>query len=132
MWKFADRFFVGLHDETIIHPRFTSPQGFYTIGEALGHFLAEQLNYRGHFLCLGETGQRITGFIEALGRYTPDITVTCHPCSGYGDHRLQTDQVNISQNSIVLPNAIFGQSDPIALAACDVVAEMRLSDYARS
>jgi signal transduction histidine kinase/AraC-like DNA-binding protein/ABC-type sugar transport system substrate-binding protein len=121
-------FLSELHDETIDHPKFTSPQGFYSIGESLGHFLAEQLKYRGHFLCLGEPGQRITGFIDAISTY-PDITLTCCPCSWHRDQAYEQIK-SIFAEFHVLPNAIFGQSDPIALAACDVVAEMHLSDYA--
>lgn len=121
-------FLSELHDEMIEHPKFTSPKGFYTIGESLGHFLAEQLQYRGHFLCLGEAGRRITGFVEAISAY-PDITLTYHPCSWHRDQAYQQIK-SIFAEFDVLPHAIFGQSDPIALAACDVVAEMHRSDYA--
>ena len=120
-------FLSEIHDEAIDHPKFTSPQGFYTIGEALGHFLAKQLTYRGIVLCLGETGQRLTGFIDSIGSY-PEITLTHQPCSWHRDQAYQQIKTLFAQSD-VLPDAIFGQSDPIALAVCDVVSGMPLSGY---
>ncbi len=120
-------FLSEIHDETIDHPKFTSPQGFYAIGEALGHFLAEKLTYQGHLLCLGETGRRLTAFIDAIKTY-PDVTLTHHVCSWHRDQAYQQIK-NIFSELTIFPDAIFGQSDPIALAVCDVLSEMNLPDY---
>jgi signal transduction histidine kinase/AraC-like DNA-binding protein/ABC-type sugar transport system substrate-binding protein len=120
-------FLSEVHGAIIEHPKFTSPQGFYTIGESLGHFLAEKLAYRGHFLCLGESGRRVTGFIEAIDTY-PDIILTRRSCSWHRDKAYQQVKSILAELD-VMPHAIFGQSDPIALAACDVIAEMQPAGY---
>jgi signal transduction histidine kinase/ABC-type sugar transport system substrate-binding protein/AraC-like DNA-binding protein/ActR/RegA family two-component response regulator len=119
---------VYLSEAEIRHPRFVSPRGFYEAGQMIGDYFAEHLEGRGHVLCIGglseepgrEDGRtRINGFYDAL-RDFPGISIDHTP--SYWRYEQAYPQIEAVLKQTKPPiDAVFGLSDPIALAARDVL-----------
>ena len=111
--------------EETLHRLFTSPRGLYECARLAGEYIARRLGGRGRTLCVGglmdigcDKGKsRIQGYVDAL-RPFPDITVL--HCPTYWDYTRAYPQIETALRTWGPPiDAIFGISDPLALAARD-------------
>jgi signal transduction histidine kinase/ABC-type sugar transport system substrate-binding protein/AraC-like DNA-binding protein len=137
-WSFPERMIyqilggglpvVYLSETEIRHPLFVSPQGLYEAGRMIGDYFAEHLKGHGQVLCIGglseepgrEDGRaRINGFYDAL-RNSPGISISHTPsCWRYEQAYPQIEAVLKQMKPPI--DAVFGLSDPIALAARDAL-----------
>jgi len=117
---------VYLNETDARHPLAISPQGLYEVARLIGAFLAEKLNGRGNVLAFGgllmpsqddDGRSRVAGFYNALGHY-PDIRFKHVPTRWMYDEVYQQVEAAMRQMDRI-PDAIFGLSDSIALAARD-------------
>jgi len=122
---------IYLSESKIRHPLFASPQGFYEAGRMIGEYFAKHLTGHGNVLCIGglteepggEDGRtRINGFWDAFHNFSR-ISITHHP--SYWRYEQAYPQIEAilkeTRHSI---DGIFGLSDPIALAARDVLRSL--------
>ncbi|RPJ19450.1 MAG: GAF domain-containing protein, partial [Chloroflexi bacterium] len=119
---------IYLSESEIRHPLFVSPQGLYEAGRIIGEYFARHLDGHGHVLCIGglseeqgrEDGRtRINGFYDALRNF-PEISIKHMP--SYWRYEQVYPQIEAMLKEMQPPiDAIFGLSDPIALAARDVL-----------
>src|SRR5262245_35947042 len=117
---------VYLNETDSRHPLAVSPTGLYEVARLIGAFLVEKLNGRGNVLAVGgllmpshddDGRSRVAGFYNALGHY-PDIRFKHVPTSWMYDQVYQQVETAMRQMDRI-PDAIFGLSDSIALAARD-------------
>jgi signal transduction histidine kinase/ABC-type sugar transport system substrate-binding protein/AraC-like DNA-binding protein len=122
---------IFLSESEVRHPLFVSPRGLYEAGQMIGNYFAKRLNGHGHVVYIGgslepggEDGiTRIHGFQDALAQF-PSITID-HIPSHWG-YVQAYPQIEEGLKKIQTPiDAIFGLSDPIALAARDVLNLLR-------
>src|SRR4029453_6548152 len=117
---------VHLNETEIVHPLSVSPHGLYDIARLIGAFLAEKLHGQGYILAVGglclpgrddDGHSRVAGFRNALAMY-PAIRLQHIPTQWSYDEAYA--QVYAALNTIDgIPDAIFGLSDTLALAARD-------------
>ncbi len=117
-------------DETPLrHPRLVSPQGLYDAARLATEYLVQRMNVDGHILLVGGPEQnpytarvRLNGFCDTVQRY-PHIRYTRIPTLWrYEEVFAQlTEDLHVwqSERGAGAVDAIFGLSDPIALAARD-------------
>jgi AraC-like DNA-binding protein len=116
---------VLLTETELRHPLLVSPTGFYDIARSVGAFLAGELGGQGHILIVGgmmdpgEAGRsRLAGIRAALRAY-PRIRVTHIPNRAW-TYEETHDYVCAPMRALDGPvDAIFGLTDPVALAARD-------------
>jgi signal transduction histidine kinase/ABC-type sugar transport system substrate-binding protein/AraC-like DNA-binding protein len=119
---------IYLSESPIRHPLFISPQGMLEAGKMIGKYFADRLKGCGQVLCIGglseetdrEDGRtRINGFCEALRPY-PGISMRHLP--SHWRYEQAYPQIKAILKEMQPPiDAIFGLSDPIALAARDAL-----------
>jgi signal transduction histidine kinase/ABC-type sugar transport system substrate-binding protein/AraC-like DNA-binding protein len=119
---------IYLSEARMRHPLFVSPYGLYEAGRMIGDYFAEHLNGRGQVLCIGglseepdrEDGRtRIDGFYDALHHF-PAISIKHLP--SYWRYEQAYPQIEAALEHLQPPiHAVFGLSDPIALAARDAL-----------
>ena len=119
---------IYLSVSEVRHPLFVSRQGMYKAGYLIGEYFAKQLKGSGHVICIGglteEPGQedgrsRINGFCKALSNF-PEISIKHVP--SYWRYEQAYPQIVEILKKIQPPiDAVFGLSDPIALAARDAL-----------
>ena len=117
---------VHLNETEIVHPLSVSPHGLYEIARLIGAFLAEKLHGQGSILAVGglclpgrddDGHSRVAGFQNALAMY-PAIRFQHIPTQWSYDEAYA--QVYAALSAIDgIPDAIFGLSDTLALAARD-------------
>src|SRR5215213_3227097 len=117
---------VHLNETEIVHPLSVSPHGLYEIARLIGAFLAEKLHGQGAVLVVGglclperddDGRSRVAGFQNALALY-PAIRFQHIPTQWSYDEAYA--QVYAALSAIDgIPDAIFGLSDTLALAARD-------------
>ncbi len=117
---------VHLNETEIRHPLSVSPLGLYEIARLMGALIAEKLNGQGNVLAVGgllmpgredDGRSRVAGFHNALGHY-PEIRFKHIPTQW--TYQQVYDQVTAALGQLDWsPDAIFGLSDTIALAARD-------------
>jgi signal transduction histidine kinase/AraC-like DNA-binding protein/ABC-type sugar transport system substrate-binding protein len=122
---------VYLSETDIRHPLLVSPQGLYEAGRMIGDYFAAHLRGHGQVLCIGglseeldrEDGRtRINGFYDAL-RDFPAMRIKHMP--SYWRYEQAYPQIEAALKHIQPPvDAVFGLSDPIALAARDVLRSL--------
>lgn len=119
---------IYLSESQIRHPLFVSPQGLYEAGRMVGDYFAQRLKGRGRVLCVGglteeqgrEDGRtRINGFYDALHKF-PTISIRHVPSHWRYEQAYQQIEAILKEMHPPI-DAIFGLSDPIALAARDVL-----------
>ncbi len=117
---------IHLTETGVRHPRMTSPRGFYDIARMIGAFLIERLNGQGRVLVVGgmvagrgEDGRsRIAGIFDALRNF-PAIQIEYVPSAWRYEHAFP--QLEAAMRRLERPpDAVFGLSDSLALAARDV------------
>ncbi|MBN1119770.1 MAG: substrate-binding domain-containing protein [Anaerolineae bacterium] len=121
---------IFLSESKIRHPLFVSPYGLYEAGRMIGAFFAERLDGQGQVLCIGglseiggEDGRtRIKGFCDALDSFT-GISIRHIPSHWGYEQAYSSIEAALQQIRIPI-DAIFGLSDPIALAARDVLRSL--------
>jgi signal transduction histidine kinase/AraC-like DNA-binding protein/ABC-type sugar transport system substrate-binding protein len=117
---------VHLNETEIRHPLSVSPEGLYEIARLIGAFLVEKLRGKGNFLAVGglcmpgrndDGRSRVAGFHNVLGLY-PDIRFKHIPTQWSYDEAYE--QLHDAMGDMDrIPDAIFGLSDSLALAARD-------------
>jgi signal transduction histidine kinase/AraC-like DNA-binding protein len=117
---------VHLNETDTRHPLCVSPKGLYEIARLIGALLVEKLHGRGNILAVGgllmlgrddDGKSRVAGFHDALGHY-PDIRFKHIPTRWTYEEAYQQLDTVLRQLDRT-PDAIFGLSDTIALAARD-------------
>lgn len=110
----------------LCHPRFTSRVGLYDAAHMLGVFLDERLAGRGTLLIVGEhtagedTGQsRLDGFSAGLAR-SGQYVLHHVPSDWSYEAARPCVEAYLADHPELRPDAIFGLSDSLALAARDV------------
>jgi AraC-like DNA-binding protein/ABC-type sugar transport system substrate-binding protein/putative methionine-R-sulfoxide reductase with GAF domain len=123
---------VHLTESDVHHPRFVSPIGFYDIGRQVAQFLAKQLGGHGLVLAVGgglanygEDGRsRLAGMTDTL-RAMPAVQLHHVPSTWRYDRAYP--QIEAALRALPEPpDAIFGLSDSLALAARDCAQTMGL------
>jgi signal transduction histidine kinase/ABC-type sugar transport system substrate-binding protein/AraC-like DNA-binding protein len=119
---------IYLSESEVRHPLFVSPQGLYDAGRMVGEFFAAALQGKGRVLCVGglteeedrEDGRtRINGFSDALKEF-PEISLRHIPSHWRYDQAFP--EIEAALKPVPSPiDAVFGLSDPIALAARDAL-----------
>jgi len=118
---------VHLNEAEIRHPLCASPKGLYDVARSLAAFLMEKLHGRGNVLAVGgllmpgwedDGRSRVAGFHNGLGHY-PDVRFKHIPTRWTYDEVYQRVHGALQQMDR-FPDAIFGLSDTLALAARDV------------
>ena len=112
----------------ISHPLFSSVQGWYDAGRLIAQHLANILEQQGRILCIGgnrtETQnidfgrQRLQGIFDVLSQY-PAIELEI--VQSYWDYDTALTHLagHFEAQDEILPNAILGLSDSLALACKD-------------
>jgi signal transduction histidine kinase/AraC-like DNA-binding protein/ABC-type sugar transport system substrate-binding protein len=121
---------IYLSEFPIQHPLFVSPRGLDQAARMAGEYFAEKLNGRGRVLCVGGHGlmdppneqnnnslNRVIGIQETLKKY-PEISFFHIPSVWRYEDALPQIEAGMRQLD-QLPDAIFGLSDSLALAARD-------------
>lgn len=114
---------IYLTETMLRHRKLVSPTFLYDVGKLAGEYVAEKLNGQGRVLCVGgllDAGgdkglSRITGFYDALKPY-PRISVLHSPSLWKYENAFSVVDAQL-RSWETAPDAIFGISDPIALAA---------------
>jgi signal transduction histidine kinase/ABC-type sugar transport system substrate-binding protein/AraC-like DNA-binding protein len=119
---------IYLSETELRHALFVPPQALYEAGRMIGDYFAERLEGHGQVWCIGglseepgrEDGRtRINGFYDAL-RDFPGISISHTP--SYWRYEQAYPQIEAVLKHMQPPiDAVFGLSDPIALAARDVL-----------
>ncbi len=126
---------VHLNETEIRHPLSVSPLGLYDIARLMGALVVEKLNGRGNVLAVGgllmpgredDGRSRVAGFHNALGHY-PDVRFKHIPTQW--TYQQVYEHVTAALEQLDWrPDAIFGLSDTIALAARDAGRTLRRVD----
>jgi signal transduction histidine kinase/AraC-like DNA-binding protein len=119
-------------DSELRHPRFCSLRSYYEIACLVGSFIAERLHGRGSVLALGglmathgEDGRsRLQGIRDRLSAF-PGITLEHFPSVWRYERAFPQIQAALRRVQAP-PDAIFGFSDSIALAALDAACSQGL------
>ncbi|HOU14384.1 MAG TPA: ATP-binding protein [Anaerolineae bacterium] len=123
---------ILLSEASIQHPLLVSPQGLYECGRMAGEFIATALGGQGLTLCISaflDTGldkgqSRMEGYHAALRPY-PRLK-TLH-CPAYWTYEQTYPVIETTLRQLECPpDAIFGLSDSLALAAHDAVQTLGL------
>jgi signal transduction histidine kinase/AraC-like DNA-binding protein/ABC-type sugar transport system substrate-binding protein len=123
---------VHLNETEIVHPLSVSPRGLYDIARLIGAFLVEKLHGQGSILAVGglcmpgrndDGRSRVAGFQNALALY-PDIRFQHIPAQWSYDEAYTQIHAALSEIDGI-PDAIFGLSDTLALAARDAGRTLR-------
>ncbi len=123
---------ILLSEAAIRHPLLVSPQGLYECGRMAGEFIAATLGGQGVTLCVSaflDTGldkgqSRMEGYHAALRPY-PRLK-TLH-CPAYWTYEQAYPVIEATLRQLERPpDAIFGLSDSLALAARDAVQMLGL------
>ena len=123
---------VHLNETEIVHPLSVSPRGLYDIARLIGTFLVEKLQGQGYILAAGglcmpgrndDGRSRVAGFQNALA-LCPDIRFQHIPAQWSYDEAYTQIHATLSEIDGI-PDAIFGLSDTLALAARDAGRTLR-------
>ncbi len=122
---------ISLDEAFIEYPGFTSLTNWELTGRMIGEFLAEKMGGRGHIVCVkGEEGSmdynlsRVEGLKEGIASH-PDMTVEYFHT--YWPYDKAIEDLSIQFTAIkAKPDAIFGLSDSLALAAMQVASKFGL------
>jgi signal transduction histidine kinase/AraC-like DNA-binding protein len=109
-------------------PLFTSRRGLYDAAHTVGRWLGERLRAPANVLVVGGNDElgtsRLTGIRTALATH-PGITIIHVPCTWDYPDGLTAVHAWATNNPHVQIDAIFGISDPLALAGRDALAQLQ-------
>ncbi|HEU5103198.1 MAG TPA: ATP-binding protein [Roseiflexaceae bacterium] len=117
---------VHLNETDMRHPLSVSPTGLYEIARLIAAFLVDKLHGRGHIVAVGglcmpdrndDGRSRVAGFHDALKIY-PEISFK-HIPTHWSYEEAYTQAYQALRGLDRRPDAIFGLSDTLALAARD-------------
>ncbi len=122
---------VQLGETSMRHPRLVSPKGLFDAAAVAGQYIGRQLNGQGHVLFIGAfredpleedlSESRHLGFLEGLKAYS---NIEVEVIGAYWDYeRSHAILLEDFKRREQPPDAIFGASDWIALAARDAGRE---------
>lgn len=130
---------VLLTESDLRNPRCATPLGFYDMAATVGRYLAERLTVEprdrqsvlavGGMMDAGEAGRsRLAGLMDSLEAF-PQLQLDHIPTGTWHyDSALPTIRAKM-RTLQRRPAAIFGLTDPLALAARDVAYELGLLDH---
>ncbi len=116
---------VYLSETHLQHALLTAPSGLYEVGRMAGELIVERLHGQGRVLCVGgllDAGSdkgisRVAGFYDVLSKI-PGISVVHCPTFWRYEDALPSIKMML-RGWDTAPDAIFGLSDSLALAARD-------------